>query len=229
LGNSYELAREADPISAFGGIAAFNQVITVEAAEAMTAKGNFLEVVIAPGFDAEAVEIFKNRAGWGQDVRLLKATLPVEQKTLAIKTVRGGAIIQESDEDPGNEWRVVTKRQPTADEMKALKLQWAMIPLVKSNAIIVGDSKRLLGVGAGQMNRVQSVRLAIEQAGDKIEGAVLASDAFFPFPDSIETAAAAGIKAIVQPGGSKKDGDVIAKADEMGIAMCFTGTRHFNH
>ena len=229
LGNSYDLAREADPISAFGGIAAFNQLITVEAAEAMTAKGNFLEVVIAPGFDAEAVEIFKNRAGWGQDVRLLQATLPVQQKTLAIKTLRGGAIIQESDEDPGNEWRVVTKRQPTADEMKALKLQWAMIPHVKSNAIIVGDSKRLLGVGAGQMNRVQSVRLAIEQAGDKIEGAVLASDAFFPFPDSIETAAAAGIKAIVQPGGSKKDGDVIAKADELGIAMCFTGTRHFNH
>ena len=113
--------------------------------------------------------------------------------------------------------------------MRALKLQWAIVQHVKSNAIVVGNEHRLLGVGAGQMNRVQSVRLAIAQAGELVKGAVLASDAFFPFPDSIETAAAHGIAAIVQPGGSKKDSDVIAKANELGIAMCLTGIRHFNH
>jgi phosphoribosylaminoimidazolecarboxamide formyltransferase/IMP cyclohydrolase len=113
--------------------------------------------------------------------------------------------------------------------MAAMKFLWKIIPHVKSNAIVVGTSTRLLGVGAGQMNRVQSVRLALEQAGEGAKGAVLASDAFFPFPDSVETAAAAGIACLVQPGGSKKDPDVVAKADELGLAMCFTGVRHFRH
>lgn len=229
FGGSYRLARESDPISAFGGIAAFNGEIDAEAANAMTEKGNFLEVVIGTSFTEEAVEIFKNRSGWGQDVRLLEAPLPPESTSLSVKSIRGGAIIQDTDEDPQPEWRVVTKKQPTEDEMRALRFQWSVIPHVKSNAIVVGNSNRLLGVGAGQMNRVQSVRLALDQAGEGSKGAVLASDAFFPFPDSVETAAAAGISAIVQPGGSKKDPDVIAKADELGIAMVFTSIRHFRH
>lgn len=229
LGDSYRKARESDPISAFGGIAAFNEAVNLVAAEAMTAQGNFLEVVIAPYFAPEAVELFKNRSGWGQNVRLLQVQLPEKNSFLSVKSIRGGAIIQQSDEDPGTEWKVVTERQPSEEEMAGLRLQWAMVQHVKSNAIIVGNSEQLLGVGAGQMNRVQSVRLAIEQAREKAKGAVLASDAFFPFPDSIETAAAAGITAIVQPGGSKKDSDVIARANELGIAMCFTSTRHFNH
>ncbi len=229
FGDSYRLAREADPISAFGGIAAFNGRVDRATAEAMTEKGNFLEIVIAEGFDDDALEIFKNRAGWGQDVRLLSAKLPVKQSYLSIKGIRGGAVIQQSDEDPGHEWTVATELKPTEAQMRALKLQWAIVQHVKSNAIVVGNEHRLLGVGAGQMNRVQSVRLAIAQAGELVKGAVLASDAFFPFPDSIETAAAHGIAAIVQPGGSKKDSDVIAKANELGIAMCLTGIRHFNH
>lgn len=229
LGESYRMARSSDPISAFGGIAAFHGIVNDEAANAMTEKGNFLEVVIAESFTSEALEIFKSRSGWGQDVRLLEAPLPPKQATLKIKSIRGGAIIQESDEDPGTEWRCVTQKAPTDDQLQALRFQWSVIPHVKSNAIVVGSSHQLLGVGAGQMNRVQSVRLALEQAGNGSQGAVLASDAFFPFPDSVETAAAAGITAIVQPGGSKKDNEVIAKADELGIAMMFTGTRHFLH
>jgi phosphoribosylaminoimidazolecarboxamide formyltransferase/IMP cyclohydrolase len=138
--------------------------------------------------------------------------------------------LQESDEDPGcSDWRIVTKREPAPEEMRSLRFLWSIVPHVKSNAIVVGKGSRLLGVGAGQMNRVQSVRLALEQAGDGARGAALASDAFFPFPDSIETAAAAGVSSVVQPGGSKKDPDVIAKADELGLAMVSTGTRHFRH
>lgn len=229
FGDSYRQARESDPISAFGGIAAFNGEVSAEAAAAMTEKGNFLEVVIGTDFTDEALDIFKNRSGWGQDVRLLVAPLPPKETSLSVKSIRGGAIIQDTDEDPQVDWRVVTQKQPTDEQMAALRFQWSVIPHVKSNAIVVGSSTRLLGVGAGQMNRVQSVRLALEQAGEGSTGAVLASDAFFPFPDSVETAAAAGISAIVQPGGSKKDPDVISRADQLGIAMIFTSTRHFRH
>ncbi|MCC7230775.1 MAG: bifunctional phosphoribosylaminoimidazolecarboxamide formyltransferase/IMP cyclohydrolase [Fimbriimonadaceae bacterium] len=229
MAESYALARQSDPISAFGGIAAFHGRIEAETAMAMTEKGNFLEVVIGTGFSDEALDTFKNRSGWGQDVRLLQAPLPPRKSTLSLKSIRGGAIIQGSDEDSSSEWKVVTDNAPTREQMESLEFQWAVIPHVKSNAIVVGTSNRLLGVGAGQMNRVQSVRLALEQAGDEAKGACLASDAFFPFPDSVETAAKSGIAAIVQPGGSKKDGDVIAKANELGIAMVFTGVRHFRH
>lgn len=229
LGGSYLRARESDPISAFGGIAAFNGPITLEAAQAMTAKGNFLEVVIGSAFDLEAMEVFQARSGWGQDVRLLQAEPATTQRALTIRSIGGGALIQEVDEDPELEWKVVTDRQPDDSEWRALRFQWTIVHHVKSNAIVVGTSDALLGIGAGQMNRVQSVRLALEQAGDRARGAVLASDAFFPFPDSIEVAAAAGIAAIAQPGGSKKDSDVIEAANHHGVSMVFTGTRHFRH
>jgi phosphoribosylaminoimidazolecarboxamide formyltransferase/IMP cyclohydrolase len=229
LGDSYRLARESDPISAFGGIAAFHGVIDEFAALAMTEKNNFLEVVIGTSISPEALEIFKTRSGWGQDVRLLAAPLPPREPSLSIKSIRGGAIVQESDEDPASDWKLVTDRKPSDEELASLRFLWSVIPHVKSNAIVVGTANRLLGVGAGQMNRVQSVRIALEQAGDKSRGAGLASDAFFPFPDSVVTAHAAGITAIVQPGGSKKDPDVIARANELGITMMFTGTRHFRH
>lgn len=229
LGESYRLARSSDPISAFGGIAAFHGSIDESAALAMTEKGNFLEVVIGTDFSDAAREIFENRSGWGRDVRLLAAPMPPQAPTLSIKSIRGGAIIQDTDEDPGLEWKVVTSRQPNPQELAGLRFLWAVIPHIKSNAIAVGREKHLLGVGAGQMNRVQSVRLALDQAGEATHGACLASDAFFPFPDSVETAAAAGITAIVQPGGSKKDPEVIARADELGIAMVFTSVRHFRH
>jgi phosphoribosylaminoimidazolecarboxamide formyltransferase/IMP cyclohydrolase len=229
FGQAFKLARDADSISAFGGVVALNGLLDQEAAEAMTEKGNKLDVIIATEFSEEALEIFKTRKGWGQEVRLLAAPLPTAEVGLNFKTVRGGALAQETDEDPDREWTTVTKKVPTEDEMRAMRFLWRIIPHVKSNAIIVGLSDRLLGVGAGQMNRVQSVRLALEQAGAASSGAALASDAFFPFPDSVETAAAAGIACIVQPGGSKKDPEVIAKADELGISMCLTGVRHFRH
>ncbi len=229
FGDSYRLARESDPISAFGGVVAINGIVDSGAAEAMTEKGNFLEIVIATGFEPEALEIFKGRSGWGQDVRLLKATLPTKNSFVSVKGIRGGAVIQQSDEDPSKDWVTATEKKPTELQMQALRLQWAIVQHVKSNAIVVGNETRLLGVGAGQMNRVQSVRLALAQAGNLSVGAVLASDAFFPFPDSIVTAAEHGISAIVHPGGSKKDQDVIDKANELGIAMCLTGIRHFNH
>ena len=229
FGSAFRLARDSDPISAFGGVVAINGVLDEEAAEAMVEKGNKLDVVIATGYTDRALDMFKSRKGWGQEVRLLSAPLPGHGVGLAIRAIRGGALIQDTDEDPGGEWKVVTKLQPTEEQMAAMKFLWKIIPHVKSNAIVVGTSTRLLGVGAGQMNRVQSVRLALEQAGEGAKGAVLASDAFFPFPDSVETAAAAGIACLVQPGGSKKDPDVVAKADELGLAMCFTGVRHFRH
>jgi phosphoribosylaminoimidazolecarboxamide formyltransferase / IMP cyclohydrolase len=229
LSTSYAMAKSSDPISAFGGIAAFNGVIDLAAAEEMTKPNNFLEVVIGLGFDDDAIEVFKNRKGWGQNVRLLIASASPDESYLTVRSVRGGVLVQDSDEDPANEWRVVTDRQPSETEMAALKLAWKMIPHIKSNAIVLTDADQLRGVGAGQMNRVQSVRLALEQAGDFASSCALGSDAFFPFPDSIETAAAAGVKAVIQPGGSVKDDEVIAKANELGIAMILTGTRHFRH
>ncbi len=229
LGASYRLAREADPVSAFGGIAAFHGEVDGAAAEAMTEKGNFLEVVIATAFSEEAKAIFAGRAGWGQNVRLLAAPLARAVPEPMVRAIRGGWLVQDSDEDPGSELRVVTRRHPDAEQMAAMRFLWTVVQHVKSNAIVVGTSRQLLGTGAGQMNRVQSVRLAIEQAGVRVGECSLASDAFFPFPDSVVAAQAAGIRAIVQPGGSKKDEDVIAAADEAGIAMAFTGVRHFRH
>lgn len=230
LADSYRLARASDPISAFGGIAAFHGPLDANAASAMTEKGNFLEVVIATEFAPEALAIFKERSGWGQDVRLIAAPIQSSHQSLTIRSVGGGTVIQQADSEPESAlWQVATKRQPTDAQAASLRFLWTVVRHVKSNAIVIGDGNRLLGVGAGQMNRVQSVRLAIEQAGAACQGAALASDAFFPFPDSIETAAEAGIAAIVQPGGSKKDSEVIAAADANGIAMVLTGVRHFRH
>lgn len=226
---SYGSARSSDPISAFGGIAAFNGAIDLRTAEAMTEKGNFLEVVIGTSFTQEAVDLIQARSGWGQNVRLLEAVLPTQERNLTVRSVRGGVLIQESDEEPQPHFQPVTKRTPTTEEAKAIEFAWKIVPHVKSNAIVVAGGDRMLGAGAGQMNRVQSVRLALEQAGTAAKGAALASDAFFPFPDSVVTAGEAGITAIVQPGGSKKDDDVIAMANQLGIAMVFTGTRHFRH
>jgi phosphoribosylaminoimidazolecarboxamide formyltransferase/IMP cyclohydrolase len=228
-GESFRIAHDADPISAFGGVVAINGTLDAEAAEAMVEKGNKLDVVIAGGYTDQALEMFRARKGWGQDVRLLSAPRPRVEGEMYIRSVGGGFLVQDRDRDPWPEWRVVTEKRPTAEEEEAMRLQWRIIPHVKSNAIVVGTADRLLGVGAGQMNRVQSVRLALEQAGEKARGAVLTSDAFFPFQDSIEVAAAAGIAAIVQPGGSKKDQEVIDAANEHGIAMVFTGIRHFLH
>jgi phosphoribosylaminoimidazolecarboxamide formyltransferase/IMP cyclohydrolase len=227
-------ALEADPVSAFGGIVACNRPIDRAAAEAMVAPGAFFEVILAPEFDPDALPVFQERKGWGQNVRLLRtgALLPPDQlRGYALRSLTGGVLYTERDTLDWNPdtLQVVTERIPSESEWRNLHFAWRVVKHVKSNAIVVAKEGVVRGVGAGQMNRVGSVRLALEQAGEHARGAVLASDAFFPFPDSVELAARAGIRAIVQPGGSKKDPEVIAAANELGVAMVFTGVRHFRH
>lgn len=229
LGESYRLAKAADPISAFGGVAAFNGKLNQSAVDAMTEKGNFLEVLIATDFDEDAKAAFLGGSPWTRNTRFLVGPQSLPERETSVRTILGGYLLQDCDRRQEVELKAVTKRQPSDSEMAALEFVWRLVPHVKSNAIVVGTSNRLLGTGAGQMNRVQSVRLALDQAGELAKGAVLASDAFFPFPDSVETAAKAGISAIVQPGGSKKDDAVIEAANELGICMVFTNTRHFRH
>ncbi|MFN7017456.1 MAG: bifunctional phosphoribosylaminoimidazolecarboxamide formyltransferase/IMP cyclohydrolase [Fimbriimonadales bacterium] len=227
-------ALEADPVSAFGGIVACNRPIDREAAEAMVAPGTFFEVILAPDFAPDALPLFQERKGWGQNVRLLRTGAlppPSQMHGYAIRSLTGGALYTERDLIDWNHdaLQVVTERTPTASEWADLRFAWRVVKHVKSNAIVVAKGGVVWGIGAGQMNRVGSVRLALDAAGEHARGAVLASDAFFPFTDSIDLAAQAGIRAIVQPGGSKKDPEVIAAANEAGIAMVFTGVRHFRH
>ncbi len=225
LAQAYQRAFNADAVSAFGGIVALNRSIDAETAQALTT--TFLECVVAPGCDPEAAEILQAKG----KVRVLTlpdlATGPQE----TIKAIAGGFLIQASDdavEDPA-QWQVATEHQPSPEQLAELLFAWKVCKHVKSNAIVVSRDRTTLGVGAGQMNRVGSVKIALEQAGDQARGAVLASDGFFPFDDSVRTAAAAGITAIVQPGGSMRDQDSVKAANELGIVMVLTGTRHFLH
>jgi phosphoribosylaminoimidazolecarboxamide formyltransferase/IMP cyclohydrolase len=229
LGNSlvqaYEKAFHADSVSAFGGIVALNRPL--DAATATKLTETFLECVVAPACEPAAEEILKNKS----KVRvLLLPDLKVgPQQT--IRSIAGGFLVQSSDdavEDP-HTWKVVTDLQPTQEQLEELLFAWRVCKHVKSNAIVVSRLRTTLGIGAGQMNRVGSVKIALEQAGEQAHRAVLASDGFFPFDDSVRTAAAAGIEAIVQPGGSLRDNDSIHAANELGIVMVFTGVRHFLH
>ncbi|HEY9747296.1 MAG TPA: bifunctional phosphoribosylaminoimidazolecarboxamide formyltransferase/IMP cyclohydrolase, partial [Allocoleopsis sp.] len=229
LGNTlveaYQKAFNADSTSAFGGIVALNRPI--DAATATELTKTFLECVVAPDCDAEAQEIL----GAKSKVRVL--TLPDLRSGAKdnVKAIAGGFLVQASDdavEDP-TQWQVVTERKPTDEQLEELLFAWKVCKHVKSNAIVVTRDRTTLGVGAGQMNRVGSVKIALEQAGNKVQGATLASDGFFPFDDSVRTAAAAGIVAIAQPGGSMRDQDSIQAANELGIIMVLTGVRHFLH
>lgn len=224
---AYQYAYEADPVSIFGGIVVLNREVDQQTAEAMHQL--FLEIIIAPSFTDKAFEILASK----KNLRLM--TLDFTNKDQAIAneqvTVLGGLLVQEQDlsSDEPKDWKVVTKRQPTQAEMDALDFAFKAVKHVKSNAIVVANNHQTLGIGAGQMNRVGSVKIALEQAEDRVEGAVLASDAFFPMGDSVEVAAKYGIKAIIQPGGSIKDQESIDMADKYGIAMVFTNVRHFKH
>ncbi len=225
---AYKKAHDADPVSIFGGIVVVNREINAEAAREMSKI--FLEVVAAPSFEAEALEVLQAKP----DVRLL--TIPLKSSNedhykLNYKKLNGGLLVQEIDTYPvkAHEGKVVTERQPTQEEMKALAFNLCVVKHVKSNAIVVGASEMTYGIGAGQMNRIGAARIALEQAGEKAEGAVLASDAFFPFSDTVEEAARAGITAIIQPGGSLKDQESIDACNRHGIAMVFTGRRYFKH
>ncbi|UCZ53794.1 bifunctional phosphoribosylaminoimidazolecarboxamide formyltransferase/IMP cyclohydrolase [Bacillus shivajii] len=223
---AYEKAYEADPISIFGGIVASNRKIDGETAVKM--KEIFLEIIIAPDFSEEALAILTEK----KNLRLLKVNLEHNHSSeQRITTVSGGALMQETDTLSFEDVSVTnpTKREPSEDEWKQLKMAWKVVKHVKSNAIVLGKEDRTIGIGAGQMNRVGSAKIAIEQAGEEAKGSVMASDAFFPMSDTVETAAKAGITAIIQPGGSKRDQESIDKADEYGIAMVFTGVRHFKH
>ncbi len=228
LEEAYRIAREADAQSAFGGIVALNR--TVDAATAEAVAETFIECIIAPGFEREALERLQRK----KNLRILGTGewLPADYSALQFKRVGGGLVVQDRDATGPSEvagGKVVTKRQPTDDEMRALDFAWRVCKHVKSNAIIFAKPDRTVGVGAGQMARVTAVGIAAKKAGELSKGAVMASDAFFPFPDGIEAAAAVGISAVVQPGGSKGDDKVIAAADAADMAMVFTGVRHFRH
>ncbi|ALF09376.1 bifunctional phosphoribosylaminoimidazolecarboxamide formyltransferase/IMP cyclohydrolase [Parageobacillus thermoglucosidasius] len=219
-------AYEADPTSIFGGIIALNREVDKDTAEKM--HEIFLEIVIAPSFSSEALDILTQK----KNIRLLTVdfTAPDTNEKLLV-SVQGGLLVQEADTRTlsDGEIKVVTKREPTEQEWESLQFAWKVVKHVKSNAIVLAKDGMTIGVGAGQMNRVGAAKIAIEQAGEKAKGAVLASDAFFPMDDTVEAAAKAGITAIIQPGGSIRDADSIKKADEYGIAMVFTGIRHFKH
>ncbi len=218
-------AREGDPVAAFGGVVAANIPIDLAAAQAM---GDlFIEAIIAPAFDADALVVL----GAKKNLRLLAAGEGVRSADLDFRSVRGGLLLQDADvvhADPST-WTTVTRRTPSPAELEDLRFGWAVCAHVKSNAIVFAKDRQVVGVGAGQMSRVDSVRLAAQKARDRARGAAAASDAFFPFADGVEAAAAAGVTAVVQPGGSIRDAEVIAAADRLGLAMVTTGERHFRH
>ena len=228
LETAFRSARAADALSAFGGIVALNR--PCDEATAAAISESFIECVIGPAFSEEALGHLRKKKG----LRILAVgeLLSPEAPMLTMKRVSGGIVVQDRDASGSGEvkaGRVVTKRPPSDSELRAMSLAWKVCKHVKSNAIVLAKEGRTVGVGAGQMSRVVSVQIAAEKAGDEAKGSVLASDAFFPFPDGIEAAASAGATAVVQPGGSKKDADVIAAADAAGLAMVLTGIRHFRH
>ena len=235
IAEAFERAYQGDPVSAFGGIVGLNRAVDLATAERMAAPGRFIEAVIAPSFEPEAMEVLSTRPPWRNSVRLLATGGPIgpgEAATgLDLRRVEGGLLAQSWDAmeaDPA-EGSVPTRRQPSAEERVALAFAWRACQAVKSNAIVLARGTQLVGVGAGQMSRLDSVRIAVQKAGERAKGAVLASDAFFPFRDGPDLAAAAGVTAIIQPGGSRRDDETLAACDEHGIAMILTGRRHFRH
>ncbi len=225
---AYERAWASDPISAFGGVMAFNRTAPASLIEAIYENEQFVEVMIAPDYDTEALALLTQKPS----LRVLKTggARPVGGHYES-RSVEGGMLVQTSDtasENP-SEFKVVSKRQPTDDEFEQLLFGWKVAKSVKSNAILLVKDFASVGVGAGQMSRVDSAKIAVDKAGEKAKGAVCASDAFMPFPDSLEVCAAAGVSAVIQPGGSQRDPEVIAAADAAGVALVFTGHRHFRH
>jgi len=225
-------AMEGDPVSAFGSILGFNQPVDEDAADYLATPGLFIEVIVAPGFSIQALEILTTRPKWKSNVRLLDVgSLDSPRQETHFRCIDGGLLVQDADTlaDPYDAWCVVTTSQPDDTQMADLRFAWSLVRHVKSNAIVLGRDQSLVGVGAGQMSRVDAVQIAIRKADDRAQGAVLASDAFFPFPDSILEAATAGVTAIIQPGGSRRDQEVIDACNEHGLPMIFTGRRHFKH
>jgi phosphoribosylaminoimidazolecarboxamide formyltransferase/IMP cyclohydrolase len=232
LAEACRRALAGDPLSAFGGIVGFNRPVDAATAEILCEPGLFIEAIAAPSFDDAALQLLTTKPKWKANVRLL-ATGNFGEATgwTEYRRIMGGMLVQAADSlpDPETEWKIVTTTQPTDAQLADLKFGWAVVRHVKSNAIVIAKDGMLLGTGAGQMSRVDSTEIAVKKAGDRVQGSVVASDAFFPFPDSIETLAAAGVKAVIQPGGSKNDPDVIAACNKHGLSMIFTSRRHFKH
>jgi phosphoribosylaminoimidazolecarboxamide formyltransferase / IMP cyclohydrolase len=224
LGEAYRRAFASDEVSAFGGVVAFNREVDLAAAEAMAEV--FTEVVVAPAFGEEALEAFAGR----KNLRVLRAPLPTGGE-LEVRPIDGGALVEDPDRvtETREEMTVATSRQPGEEEWADLLFAWTVAARVKSNAIVLASGRATVGVGAGQMSRVDAVGIASRKAGERARGSVLASDAFFPFRDGIDLAAEAGVAAVIQPGGSVRDEEVVAAADEHGLAMVLTRRRHFRH
>jgi phosphoribosylaminoimidazolecarboxamide formyltransferase/IMP cyclohydrolase len=232
LAQAFDNAMAGDPISAFGSIIGLNRIVDVATAERMCQPGLFIEAMIAPGYEPDAVQLLTTRPKWKNNVRLMQVAFGDEDRgTPEYRRVSGGMLVQDRDDLKQSDaaWKVVTERQPTADELSDLKFAWSVCRHVKSNAIVFAKGGMLLGAGAGQMSRLDSSMIAAYKSGERSQGGVVASDAFFPFRDGIDAAAKAGIRAAIQPGGSKNDDEVIQACNEHGIAMIFTGMRHFRH
>jgi phosphoribosylaminoimidazolecarboxamide formyltransferase / IMP cyclohydrolase len=233
LREAFDKAYAGDPVSAFGSIISFNRPVDADTAELMCEPNRFIEAIVAPGFDEEALTILTTKPKWKKNVRLLRLPSMCEQAPSVVeyRRVAGGLLVQDRDDqpDPLDDWKVVTDRAPSDAERDDLGFGWKVCKHVKSNAILLAKDGAVVGVGAGQMSRVDSSFIAAHKAGDRSRGAVLASDAFFPFRDGVDAAAGAGVTAIIQPGGSVQDEQVIAACNEHNIAMIFTGRRHFKH
>ena len=235
LREAFSKAYEGDPLSAYGGVLGFNREVDEATAYHITEPNRFVECIIAPAFSDGAFNLLTTRPSWKKSVRLLRTgplDLPNPQtRRLDYRRVDGGMLIQTRDISPDDfaDMKTVTRRAPTAQELADLRFAWLVCKHVKSNAIVLVKNQKVVGVGAGQMSRVDSVHLAARKAGERSRGSILASDAFFPFRDNVDEAAKAGVAAIIQPGGSMRDKDSIQACDEHGLAMILTGVRHFRH
>jgi phosphoribosylaminoimidazolecarboxamide formyltransferase/IMP cyclohydrolase len=236
LAEAFECAYEGDPLSAFGGIVGLNRIVDRATAERMSKPGRFLEAILAPGFDGDALHWLTTKPSWRNTVRLVELGEPIGPGGpvpigFDLRRIEGGMLAQEWDqlEPAPASGQVVTSRQPTEAERRDLAFAWKVCASVKSNAIVLAKAGQIVGVGAGQMSRVDSVRIAVDKAGPRAQGAVLASDAFFPFRDGPDLAAAAGVTAIIQPGGSRRDDETVKACAEHEMAMILTGRRHFRH
>jgi phosphoribosylaminoimidazolecarboxamide formyltransferase/IMP cyclohydrolase len=231
LDEAYRRAKEGDPVSAFGSIVGLNREVDEATAASIASPDTFVEAIIAPDFEETALDILKTRQRWGKSVRILRTgELGGEpDDSFYFKRVVGGLLVQGFDRMQYETLKVVTQREPSEKEKSDLLFAWVICKHVKSNAIVYAKDGTVVGVGAGQMSRVDASMIAARKAGDRAKGAVLASDAFFPFRDGIDAAAEAGVTAVIQPGGSMRDDEAISAADEHGIAMLFTGMRHFKH
>ena len=232
LSEATEAAFLGDPVSAFGSIVGLNREVDADTAERLWAESRFVEAIVAPKFTDEAFEILTTKPKWKKNVRLVECPQPEPgQSTLDYRRVSGGLLVQQRDDqaDPEDDWNIVTERQPTETELRDLKFAWRVCKYVKSNAILLAKEGAVVGVGAGQMSRLDSSFIAAHKAGERSTGSVLASDAFFPFRDGVDEAAKAGVTAIIEPGGSRRDDEVIQACNEHNIAMIFTARRHFRH